>query len=592
MVRYTRTQKRHTTRRGSQQDPRLRVAHGLLLAGGGLIVARLFILMILQHGFYTALAAGSHEVYAQLFPERGSVYMQDSRSGEEFPLAINRDLFTVYADTRLIPDKETAESIAEELAAVFSYTDEEKFAAFQKLDKYDDPYEPLEQKVEESVVDVLREKNLPGIGFARISTRFYPEGPLASHVIGFVGKTEDGKDIGRYGVEGYWEQELAGTGGFFEGSRSASGFWIPLAGRQFEAAEDGADVLLTVDRTLQFVACDKLAKAAVEFGATSASLIIMDPHTGAIRAMCGVPDFDPNTYNKVDSITVYNNKAIFTPYEVGSIFKPIAMAGALNERVISPTTGFYDSGSVEDVCDKPIRNADLKVYDQVSMTEVLEYSINTGMVNVVQRLGKGLFARYMEDFGFGIKGGIGLDTEEAGTISSVYKNKGDKIDCYAATASFGQGITATPLQMVTAFSAIANGGTLLKPYVVEEVRHSDGRIDRFGREEIRQVIDKRAASLLAGMMVTVVDKGHAGSAKIPGYYVAGKTGTAQIPGPGGYTEETNHSFVGFAPVDDPAFVAIVKFEKPQRRFSASTAAPVFGDIARFVLQYYQIPPGR
>lgn len=590
MSRQKRMIQRNTTRRGSSTDPRLRFASGMLFLVGALVVARMFTLMILQHDFYTALAAGSHEVYAQLFPTRGNIYIQDSRTGEEFPLAINKDLFTVFADTRQIPDKETAQMIAEELAAVFEYDDEQKQKAFETLEIYNDPYEPLEQRVEESIVNLLKEKELPGIGFARVSTRYYPEENVGSHVVGFVGKTEDGKDIGRYGVEGYWQKELAGEGGFFEGAQSANGFWIPLAGRQFQAATDGADILLTIDRTLQYTACKRLAEAAVEFGASSASLIIMDPNTGAIRAMCGVPDFNPNTYNQVESIEVYNNKTIFTPYEVGSIFKPITMAAAINEEVITPETTFFDSGAVENVCDKPIRNADQRIYENVTMTQVLENSINTGMVFTVEKIGKHVFTQYLEDFGFGTKVGIALDSEEAGTIASLSVNKGDRIDCYGATASFGQGITATPLQMVTAFSAIANGGDLIKPYIVEEVRHQDGRVERFGREEIRKVISKRTASILSGMMVTVVDNGHAGRAKIDGYYVAGKTGTAQIPGPGGYTAETNHSFVGFAPVDNPQFVSIVKFEKPERRFSSTTAAPIFGDIARFVLQYYGIPP--
>lgn len=592
MASYKRRTSRNEIYRGSPTDPRIRLATAIGMLAGVAIIGRLFLLMVMQHGFYTALAAGSHEVYAQLFPSRGAIYMQDSRTGEEYPLALNRDLFTVFADTREITNKETAQMIADELAVIFAYDDEKKEQILQRLEVYNDPYEPLEQRVAEDVVKQIQEKNLPGIGFARVSTRFYPEGPLASHVVGFVGKTEDGKDIGRYGVEGYWEKELAGTGGFFEGARSATGFWIPLAGRQFDPAEDGADVVLTIDRNLQYMACKRLAEAKETYGATSASLIIMDPYSGAIRAMCNVPEFDPNTYNKVESIEVYNNKAIFEPYEIGSIFKPIAMAAAVNEEAVTPQTTFFDTGSVEGVCSKPIRNADQRVYDSSTMTEVLEFSINTGMVFTVEKIGKQIFAKYLEDFGFGEKNGLELDSEESGTISSLYKNKGDKIDCYGATASFGQGITATPLQMVTAFSAIANGGTLLKPYIVEEVRHSDGRVEYYGKKEIRQVLEKRAASLLSGMLVTVVDNGHAGSAKIPGYYVAGKTGTAQIPGPGGYTDETNHSFVGFAPVDDPAFVAIVKFEKPQRRFSSATAAPVFGEIARFVLQYYQVPPGR
>ncbi|MBU0597194.1 penicillin-binding protein 2 [Patescibacteria group bacterium] len=579
-------------KRNDTASPRLRFAAVVVFFVGGLIISRLFTLMILQHSFYTALAAGSHEVYAQLFPVRGEIFVQDSRTGEEYPLAINRDYFLIYADTRLILDDEMAENVAEKLAEVFEYNDEKKLEVFLQVNKRTDPYEPLEMKVDQEVVDKLTELDLPGINYIRQSHRFYPENNLASHVVGFVGKTEDGQNIGRYGVEGYWQDELAGSGGFYEGMKSATGLWIPLAGKNLESAKDGVDILLTIDRTLQFKACQKLNFAAIEYGAVSASLVILDPWTGAIRTMCGFPDFDPNDYSQVESGEVYNNNSIFMSYEPGSIFKPVVMAAALNEGVVTPNTWFTDTGIRDDICDTPIRNAESKIFGNQTMTGVLENSINTGMVFVAEQLGKKKLINYIEDFGFGLKEGIELDSENSGTIDTLSINRGDNVDCYSATASFGQGITATPLQLVTAFGAIANGGTLLKPYIVEEIRYADGKVDRFGKKEVRQVIQKKSANLLGGMLVTVVDSGHATGAGVEGYYVAGKTGTAQIAGSGGYTDATNQSFVGFAPVDNAKFVMIVKFEKPKRAYSATTAAPVFGDIASFVLQYYQVPPGR
>lgn len=557
-----------------------------------LIIIRLFGLMILQHGFYTALAAGAHEVYAQLFPERGSIWLQDSRTGEEYPLALNRDVFVVYADTRKITSDQLAETAARTLAEVFGYNEEEKLALYLRLNQRTDPYEPIEPLVEEAVVEKLRALDLPGIGFVRRPHRAYPEGRLAAHIVGFLGKTEAGKEVGRYGIEGYWQEELAGSGGFFAGEKSAAGRWIPLAGRSLTPAKDGASLLLTIDRTLQFKACEQLARAAKEYQASSAALIMMEPKTGAIRAMCSVPDFDPNNYSQADSVMVYNNTAIFTPYEPGSIFKPITIAAAINEEAVTPETRFHDSGSAEARCKKPIKNAGERSYGDQTVVGILENSINTGLVFVAKKMGKNKFFEYAERFGFGVKEGIELDSEVSGTIASLREKSGDEIDCYAATASFGQGITATPLQMATAIGAIANGGRLMKPYVVAEARYSDGRVERTRPVEIRQVLSPRSASLVAGMMVSVVDSGQARSARVPGYYVAGKTGTAQIPGPGGYTEDTNHSFVGFAPVDDPKFVMIVKFEKPQRKYADSTAAPTFAEIAKFALQYYGVPAGR
>ena len=578
--------------RAGVRDPRLRIAAIVVLVIAGVIVMRLFVLMVLQHEVYAGLAKGAHELYANLFPQRGSIYIQDSRTGEQFPFAINKDVFTLYADTREIEDAETAESVAEELAGIFEYTDEEKLALYLQLNKRDDPYEPIEKRLEESQKIEIESRKLTGIHFTRTQERYYPEGKLAAQVVGFVGKTEEGRDIGRYGIEGYWQEELAGSSGFFEGIRSAKGYSIPLAGKVFEKAQDGVNITLTIDRTLQYKACERLRAGMEEYEATSASLIIMDPRTGAIRAMCSLPDFDPNTYNEVESIEVYNNTTIFTPYEPGSIFKPITMAAAINEERLSPDTVFYDSGAKEGICQKPIRNADLKIYKDQTMTGVLENSINTGMVYVVEQLGKKQFLQYIEKFGFGTKEGIALDSEISGKIDALSIKKGDDIDCYAATASFGQGITATPLQMVTAFSVIANGGSFMKPFIVERISYPDGRVEETKPKKVREVLTQRTAALVSGMLVNVVDGGHAKGASVPGYYVAGKTGTAQIAGEGGYTNETNHSFIGFAPVDDPKFVMIVKYEKPQRRFSASTAAPVFGDIAEFLLQYYSVPPVR
>ncbi|PIR74142.1 MAG: hypothetical protein COU35_03735 [Candidatus Magasanikbacteria bacterium CG10_big_fil_rev_8_21_14_0_10_47_10] len=593
------SKKNNASNRASAPDQsvaRLRSIGLALVVFACVIVVRLFDLMILNHAFYVQLASGAHELYAELFPKRGTVFAQDTRTAEEFPLAMNRDVFIMYADTREITADTQAERNASELSGILGYDDEKKLAVYLQLNKRGDPYEPIEQSLEEDIMKTIEDKQLPGIHFIRKPQRYYPEGRLASQVMGFVGKTDEGTDVGRYGLEGYWQRELAGTGGFFEGIRSAKGKQIPLAGRIFQEAEDGADLLLTIDRTIQFQSCEILRKAMDEYGAQSASLIVMEPYTGAILAMCSLPDFNPNQYNEAESIDVFNNTSIFTAYEPGSVFKPVAMSAAINENIVQPGSVFHDNGFVEAGCTKPIRNSSEKEYGDQTMTGVLENSINTGMVYVVNQLGKEKFVEYIQNFGFGVKKGIGLDTEGSGTIDTLYEKKGNDIDCYTATASFGQGITVTPLQMVTAFGAIANGGKLMKPYIVEEIRYKEGqkqgKIERTKPEVVREVLSGRAASLVAGMLVSVIDSGQAGAAAVPGYYVAGKTGTAQIAGPGGYSEDTNHSFVGFAPVDEPAFVMIVKFEKPQRAFSVSTAAPVFSQVASFILKYYNVPPAR
>lgn len=577
---------------GQKRHDRLALTGILLIAILGVIVFRLFTLMVVNNLFYLQLADGSHDLYAKLYPNRGTIYLLDTRTDEEFPVAMNTEVFLMFADTRQIQDDDTAQDVATALSSVLSYNDEKKLSVYLQLNKRTDPYEPLEQELELERSDAIRELHLPGIYFIKKTKRFYPEKKLAAQVIGFVGKDSEGAQLGQYGIEGYWNKELSGIAGFFEGVLSGKGEQIPLAGKKFEEAQDGADIVLTIDRTLQFNACERLRKGMEEYGSQSASLTIIDPKTGAILAMCSLPDFDANKYNEVESAEMYNNTNIFVAYEPGSVFKPIAMSGALNEEIITPNSIFYDSGSREAGCTKPIRNALDRIYQDQTMTGVLENSVNTGMVYVTEQLGKKRFIEYINAFGFGVREGIELDSEVGGNVDTLNIKKGDDIDCYTATAAFGQGITATPLQMVTAFGAIANQGMLMKPYVVKEIRYPDGRVERTKPESVQQVLSPRAANLIAGMLVSVIDNGHAKSARVPGYYIAGKTGTAQIAGPGGYTEETIHSFIGFGPVDDPKFVMIVKYEKPQRAFSESTAAPVFSDVSKFITQYYSIPPGR
>ncbi|MDD2656847.1 MAG: penicillin-binding protein 2 [Patescibacteria group bacterium] len=573
-------------------DLRFKVAVFVCLVAFLVIAMRLFTLMILQHGFYTALASGSQDMYESLFPKRGEIFLKSENEQETFPLAINRDLYTVYSDNRQIKDNETAEDILEKLAKIFNYDDERKAKVLSQLQKIDDPYEPLEKKVEEETIEKLKELNLPGIAFSSFPQRYYPEASLAAQIVGFLGKDQDGKDVGRYGLEGYWQDSLAGNGGFLEGSKTAQGSWIPLAGRSLKLAEDGVDLFLTIDRTLQFEACRILEEERQRYEAETAALIIIDPKTGAIKTMCSSPTFDLNKYNEVESAEAYNNQTIFTPYEPGSVFKPIIMSAALNEGVVTPDTTFVDSGQVDANCQKSIYNADLKAYGLQTMTGILVNSINTGMVFVANKLGKEKFQDYVNAYGFGVKTGIELDTESSGTIDSLYLNKSNKVDCYISTASFGQGLTATPLQLVNAFAVIANGGKLMRPYIVDKIVYSDGKEEITKPREIKTILDKRNASLLSGMLVRVIDDGEGSLAKVPGYYVAGKTGTAQIAGKGGYTSDVNHTFIGFGPVDDPKFVILVKFGKPRLKFASTTAARTFSKITQFMMQYYHIPPSR
>ena len=309
--------------------------------------------------------------------------------------------------------------------------------------------------------------------------------------------------------------------------------------------------------------------------------------------MCGVPDFDPNNYSQVESINQFNNSVIFDSYEPGSVFKPVTMAAAIDVGAVTPATHFTDVGSVlVDGWPKPLGNAEGKVYGDVDMTKVLEDSINTGMVFAMRAMGQQTFIDYVKKFGFGKKTNIELETEASANISSLDKSS----EIYSATATFGQGITVTPIQIAMAYSAIANGGMLKKPQIVDEIRYADGTIEKREPQDVGQVIDEKTSRMLGAMLVSVIEHGHGKRAGVPGYYIAGKTGTAQVArtdGIGYSNDYTIGSFAGFGPVEDPKFAMVVRIDNPRDVvWAESTAAPLFGEMAQFLLQYFEIPPVR
>jgi cell division protein FtsI (penicillin-binding protein 3)/stage V sporulation protein D (sporulation-specific penicillin-binding protein) len=307
--------------------------------------------------------------------------------------------------------------------------------------------------------------------------------------------------------------------------------------------------------------------------------------------MCSAPDFDPANYGKIDSISVLNNSATFDQIEPGSIFKPLTMAAGIEEGKIGPNTTYVDPGE-EKIDDFTVRNSDKLAHGVQTMTEVLTKSLNTGTIFVQRLLGKETFRKYVQNFGFGEKTGVGVGPEAEGDIRPLDK----KGSIFAATASYGQGISVTQIQMLTAFGALANGGRLMQPFLVKEIVHPDGQRVVTEPRVVREVISKRTSRLVSGMMVTVVESGHGKLAAVPGYYVAGKTGTAQVPnpnGPGYLPDATIGSFVGYAPSDHPRFVMLVTVVKPKTvSFAESSAAPVFGDMAKFILSTLQVPPER
>ena len=585
---------------------RIRILQLVLFGVAAILVARLAFLQIAQHGIYEALASGQRELYKELFPERGDLLVQD-KDGEEMAIATNRYLSLVWAEPRRVDDPvRTAQVLGEilgynveaELELESEDEDEaqedrisKKELLLHKLSKENDPYEPIEHKVSDEIAEEVRRANLPGIHLLKERFRYYPERNSTAHVTGFVSRDDDGGLSGKYGLEGNLDEILAGHQGFLFSELDAKGRWISVGSRNREPAQDGADILLTIDRTIQFVACDTLKKAVIEYEADKGSVVIVDPKTGEIRAMCGFPDYDPNVFNEVEDIAVYNNQVTFEAYEPGSVFKPLVMAAGIDSGAVTPQTSYFDTGE-ETIEEHTIRNSDLKAYEWQTMTQVLEKSLNTGMIFVMRKIGMSQMADYVHGYGFGESTGIKIDSEVAGNILNVDKD----YEIFSATSSYGQGITTTPLQLAMAYTALANEGSVMKPHIIKEIRHDDGSVEVIAPEVMKQVLSPRTSQLVSAMLVSVIENGHSSAAGVDGYYIAGKTGTAQVAkqnGAGYQKDNTIASFIGYGPVRDPSFVMLVRIDHPRTtQWAAGTAAPTFGEIADFLLQYDNIAPER
>lgn len=562
-----------------RRDARLHFIMVVFFLMGAVIAYRLFDMQVLKHSAYKEQAEKLHLIEKEIKPPRGSIYVKEK--DVLYPIVFNEDYYLVFADPRKIKD---SSHFIDTIAPILDLGEEEWKDLLRRINKKDDPYEPIKKKVSKEKIEILKKADIEGVYFTDETFRKYPEKNIGGHILGYV----DYNGEGRYGLEGFYGEFLAGLPGKIRSARDAYGESITVGEREVSSAVPGKDLVLTIDRNIQLKTCEEIKKGVETFQADGGSIIVMDPMTGAVIAMCSFPDFDPEKYNTIKDIQVFNNPAIFYAYEPGSIFKTITMAIALDLKKISPLTTYEDTGEIKIIGQKPIKNFDLKAHGVQTMTEVLEKSLNTGAVYAENLIGKNNFAKYVKNFGFGENTGIGLDSESSGNILSLDKRG----EIYVMTASFGQGITVTPMQYITAFSALINGGKLMKPYIVEKVMSEGKLIEETKPQIVRQVISSNASALISGMMVSVVEKGWDKKTKVQGYYVGGKTGTAQVADSNGkYGDKTEHSFAGFAPAYNPKIAVIVNLKNPKKyKFASETTTVVFRNLAEYILHYYNIPP--
>lgn len=561
---------------------RVRVFFVALVLFGGVVVTRLFFLQVASHDKWVALAENQHNVSSELSADRGEVYIHDGEI-DRYPLAVNREYKLVYVVPRDVIEKD---AVAVELSRILNIDAGE---IKDKLNRPNDPFEVVKKRLTEEEVARITELSFKGVALLPEKYRYYPAGELAAQVIGFASLGEKG-GAGGYGIEASLDSQLRGQTGTISQEKDASGRWISLSDRFIAHAENGDSVTLTLDRVIQYET-EKILKESVElYQADRATAIVMDPKTGNILAMASSPQFDPNNYSKEEDYSIFLNGAVSSAYEPGSIMKPLTMAIGIEEGKVSPSTEYVDTGTVTEA-GYTIRNAEDKSYGRSNMYKVLDESINTGVIYVEKMVGNAVFGEYLKRFGFGERTGITLPAELPGNIRNLQNTKAT-INFF--TASFGQGITATPIQMVTAYAALANGGRLLKPNIIDKVIHADGTEDKRVPVEVRRVVSVETSQVMNTMLRSVVVNGHGKRADVPGYLVGGKTGTAQVAKTGskGYEEGISiGSFVGYAPLDDPQFVVLVKLDNPKNvEWAESSAAPTFGQIMKFLLEYAKIKP--
>jgi cell division protein FtsI/penicillin-binding protein 2 len=500
----------------------------------------------------------------ELAADRGVIY---DRNGE--PLAVNTLDYMVGISPNLVSDPALT---ARQLAPLLGVNELDILEAVRTPE----PWVQLAPRISAAVRQQIVALDVPGITLTSIPRRSYPQGPLAAHIIGFV----SGDLRGYYGVEGYYQSQLAGQ------IREREISNIPFDLPETTEIGHGRDIVLTIDRDIQHLAESELLRSIQESGSEGGSIIIMNPRNGEILALANYPTFDPNAYSNITDERQLANPAVSALYEPGSVMKVITVAAALDRGVILPDWTYVDQG-ILDIAGIRVQNWDRAAHGVVDVTNMLVQSYNIGAASVALEMGPTAFYDEFDDFGFGRQTGIDLEGEEAGLMPVP----GDPnwSEANFVTSSFGQGISVTPLQMLAAISAIANDGVMMQPHVVRQ--YIDGEtIINAQPAAIGRPISSLAADQLTAMMVAVVENGLDNAARLPGYTIAGKTGTAEIPTAIGYEPNASiTTFVGFLPADQPQIAILIKLDRPRDYWASQVTAPVFRRLVERLVILLEIP---
>ncbi len=561
---------------GELRDQRWRLMTLCVLFAGCavLLLYRTYSYQVVQYQRFRDLASEEHTLKKEIVPRRGDVL---DRNGN--PLAISVMYQSVYAYPPAVKDPS---SVAATLSRLIGDSPE---SIRSKLQSSSNAAVLIKRKLPADVSTKIANLSLPGVFMQSEPFRAYPEGSIAAQVLGFVGRDFKGLS----GLELSLDKDLGGEPGLLSAERDTIGDEIAIGQRNLIPPRDGSDVILTIDRYIQRMLERELAAAIKDYKGKGGFIIVMDPKTGGVLGMANQPTYDLTAEDVYDPKhqELYKPTAVTDIYEPGSVMKVVTMSAGIDEKLVTPDTAITDNGSVL-IDGVRIHNWDNTGPGRETMTQVLINSANVGAAYVSGLLGPDRFYRYVDAFGFSKPTGIELP----GEVSARYRTPKDsawtKVDL--ATNAFGQGIAVTAIQMISAVSAIANDGVLMKPRLVKAFRQGDS-VREVAPTQVRRVISSQTAKAVTGMMVHVVEDNSLKLSVVPGYKIAGKTGTADLPTATGYTSGATYaSQVGFAPADDPKFVMLVRIDDPEKKYGGQVASPVFKKIAEQLFTYMKIPP--
>ena len=534
------------------------------------IIVRLFFLQVIISPTYKD---SPYLKTTKINSVRGRIFDRNNQ-----PLVLNQNSYQLHLEPKKINDKDR-------LIHLLSDSLEVPEASISGRIDMSKDWLAIQGGLTQEQKDNINKLNLKSVGFDYQTKRFYPEASLSAHLLGFLGKNDQSEDVGYLGLEGFYDRDLKGLPGFVETERDILGRPILIGVQQRVEPENGRDLILTVDKTVQEISKKKLLEGLELYKAKKCCVITADPKTMAILALVCLPDYDLEKYY-LFSEDYYKNSAISDLFEPGSIFKPLIMAAALEEKKIKPNDIYNETGQIA-VGEYNIKTWNDKYEGKISMTRILEKSSNVGMVYVGEKLGNKKIYDYLGKYGFSQNTGIDIEGEASGYL----KPQANWYPIDYATVTFGQGIAITPIQMIRAFASIINGGYLMRPYLVQKIV-SGNKVTEIKPKIERKIISPLTSEIIKKFLISTVENAEAKWDRPKGYKIGGKTGTAQVPIKGHYDPtKTIASFIGFAPANDPKFLTfIVLYEPKTSPWGSETAAPLFFEIAKQLIVYYNISP--